>query len=39
MEYNIKKELRMALLKITIMVLLFSVSIYFFIILLANINY
>lgn len=39
MEYNIKKELRMALLKRTIMVLLFSVSIYFFIILLANINY
>ncbi len=39
MEYNIKKELRIALLKRTIMVLLFSVSIYFFIILLANINY
>lgn len=39
MEYNIKKELRIALLKRTIMVLLFSVSIYFFIVLLANINY
>lgn len=39
MEYNIKKELRIALIKRTILVLFFSISIYFFIILLANINY